>query len=133
MNFIISLLIIFTIPISALMAGQNGILDRANEAKVQNQTATVSEQVQMAVFTETSHYLQNNVLSSNESGAEELANAIKNAVNNPSSELVKSLPSGYTVSNPVMISATQVTFNVTVDGSIYTATYDGNSQETTVN
>lgn len=130
---IIVLLILAGVTISMVL-GQNGILNQANQAKAENQKATVEEQVQMAVFAQISQYLQNNVLTEGNAGAEGLVDDIVVAVGDKSSKLCTSLPEGYVVSNATEVygEPTKATFTVIADGTTYKATFDGVTQSTTV-
>lgn len=128
---IIVLLILAGVTISMVL-GQNGILNQANKAKSENQVATVEEQVQMAVFAQTSQFLQDNVLAEGDTGAEALVDDIVAAVSDTSSQLNTSLPDGYSVSSASKEGTTVAKFTVTVDGVNYSVTFDGNAQSTTV-
>lgn len=112
----------------------NGILAQATTAKTENQLSTVEEQVQMAVFAQISQYLQNNVLTEGNAGAEGLVDDIVVAVGDKSSKLCTSLPEGYVVSNATEVygEPTKATFTVIAYGTTYKATFDGVTQSTTV-
>ena len=124
MNFILGFLVIMSISFSMTLQS-NGILAQATTAKTENQLSTVEEQVQMAVFAQISQYLQNNVLTEGNAGAEGLVDDIVVAVGDKSSKLCTSLPEVY--GEP-----TKATFTVIVDGTTYKATFDGITQSTTV-
>ena len=132
---IIVLLILAGVTISMVL-GQNGILNQANQAKAENQKANVEEQVQMAVFAETSQFLQNNVVdqanSSNSGG--DLAKCIADAAENADSQLVKSLPEGYSIASvgDYTEGDTTATFVVDVNGTKYDVSFDGVAQSATV-
>lgn len=129
---IIVLLILAGVTISMVL-GQNGILSQANQAKAENQLATIEEQVQMAVFAQTSQFLQNNVLAEGNTGAEALVDDVVAAVGNTGSKLCTSLPEGYSVKDAAEDgSTTKAKFTVTVNGTDYTAKFDGVAQSTTV-
>lgn len=134
---IIVLLILAGVTISMVL-GQNGILNQANQAKAENQKATVEEQIQMAVFAETSQYLQDNVLADSEAGSSALAECIKNAITDTEkdSQLWTSLPEGYEVSNPTDATTEDgksvVEFTVKANGATYTAQFDPEAQETII-
>ncbi len=127
---IIVLLILAGVTISMVL-GQNGILSQANQAKAENQLATIEEQVQMAVFAQTSQFLQDNVLAEGDTGAGRLVENIRDAIGDENSKLCSSLPEGYSVKDPAP-NGTKITFTVTVDGTDYTAEFDGVAQSTTV-
>ena len=133
MNFILGFLVIMSISFSMTLQS-NGILAQATTAKTENQLSTVEEQVQMAVFAQISQYLQNNVLTEGNAGAEGLVDDIVVAVGDKSSKLCTSLPEGYVVSNATEVygEQTKATFTVIVDGTTYKATFDGITQSTTV-
>lgn len=132
---IIVLLILAGVTISMVL-GQNGILNQANQAKAENQKANVEEQVQMAVFAETSQFLQNNVVdqanSSNSGG--DLAKCIADAAKDTDSQLVKSLPEGYSIASVGTYTEgdTTATFVVDVNGTKYDVSFDGVAQSATV-
>ena len=132
---IIVLLILAGVTISMVL-GQNGILNQANQAKAENQKANVEEQVQMAVFAETSQFLQNNVVdqanSSNSGG--DLAKCIADAAKDTDSQLVKSLPEGYSIASvgDYTEGDTTATFVVDVNGTKYDVSFDGVAQSATV-
>ena len=119
-----------------MVLGQNGILNQANQAKAENQKANVEEQVQMAVFAETSQFLQNNVVdqanSSNSGG--DLAKCIADAAKDTDSQLVKSLPEGYSIASVGTYTEgdTTATFVVDVNGTKYDVSFDGVAQSATV-
>ena len=132
---IIVLLILAGVTISMVL-GQNGILNQANQAKAENQKANVEEQVQMAVFAETSQFLQNNVVdqaNSSNSGAD-LAECIADAAEDTDSQLVKSLPEGYSIASVGTYTEgdTTATFVVDVNGTKYDVSFDGVAQSATV-
>ena len=132
---IIVLLILAGVTISMVL-GQNGILNQANQAKAENQKANVEEQVQMAVFAETSQFLQNNVVdqaNSSNSGAD-LAKCIADAAEGTDSQLVKSLPEGYSIASVGTYTEgdTTATFVVDVNGTKYDVSFDGVAQSATV-
>ena len=132
---IIVLLILAGVTISMVL-GQNGILNQANQAKAENQKATVEEQVQMAVFAETSQFLQNNVVdqaNSSSSGAD-LAECVSDAAKDTDSQLVKSLPEGYSIASVGTYTEgdTTATFVVDVNGTKYDVSFDGVAQSATV-
>lgn len=132
---IIVLLILAGVTISMVL-GQNGILNQANQAKAENQKANVEEQVQMAVFAETSQFLQNNVVdqaNASNSGAD-LAECIADAAEDTDSQLVKSLPEGYSIASVGTYTEgdTTATFVVDVNGTKYDVSFDGVAQSATV-
>ena len=133
MNYILGFLVIMSISFSMTLQS-NGILAQATTAKTENQLSTVEEQVQMAVFAQISQYLQNNVLTEGNAGAEGLVDDIVVAVGDKSSKLCTSLPEGYVVSNAAEVygEPTKATFTVIVGGTTYKATFDGATQSTTV-
>ena len=128
---IIVLLILAGVTISMVL-GQNGILSQANQAKAENQLATIEEQVQMAVFAQTSQFLQDHVLAEGNTGAEDLVDDVILAVGDTDSKLCTSLPEGYSVKEANKDGTTKAKFTVTVNGTDYTATFDGVAQSTTV-
>ena len=130
---IVVLLILAGVSIS-MLTGENGIITQASNAKDKTGKANAEEQVQMAVFAQISQYLQNNVLTEGNTGAEGLVDDIVVAVGDKSSKLCTSLPEGYVVSNATEVygEPTKATFTVIADGTTYKATFDGVTQSTTV-
>lgn len=130
MNFIVAFFILLGVQIS-MVVGQNGILTQAENAATLNQSAIVEEQIEMAVFAETSTYLQNNVIDGGDTSSEALAEYMSQQMNDSSSVFFTSLPEGYYITSVSIEEGTKVRFSVIVAGVTYDAVFDAETQTTT--